>query len=257
MKIVIIADQTSVHSNNNDASYLSQIYKISTSNYKNVFVLCPESAADEIAKVVPKEVIMTEPQAKGTATAIGLAAAYFANSNPKELVSFIFANQQINNQDRLIATLRVAQDMYKQLNTMLLIGVAITGKTNNYGYVKVGKAVQEMSGVVAFEMLRFERNPSSEKISEYMQSWQYLWDTGCLLCTPEDLLEIYKKTIPELFTGLLTIKAALGTKFENEIKNTVYKTFNKISVAKGLYEKIDTNKLLVIPVDLGIKEHLL
>lgn len=255
MKVVIIADLSSTIRNSDGECYIEKLYKIFAEQYNEVLIQCPSSAVEQISKTVPVEHIMVEPYEKGTAAAIGLATAYLANANPSELVIYIFANQNVAYQDRLLNTLQVANDMYKHLNRMLLVGVAITDPNSSYGYIQIGKVLQEISGVVAFELSSFERDLEPQIRDYANKSWRYLWDTGCMVCRAENLLEIYKQTLPEMFTGLMTIKASIGTKFEKEIVEAVYTRFPKISMAKGVYEKIDISKVAVIPVDLGISKN--
>lgn len=255
MKVVIIADLSSTIKNSQGQSYIEKLYQIFINQDADVVIQCPASAVEQISKTVPSDKIMSEPQEKGTAAAIGLATAYLASSNPKELVVYIFANQNVAYQDRLMTTLKVANDMYKHLSRMLLVGVSITDPNSNYGYIKIGKVLQEISGLVAFELTSFERNLGETERTQANNSWRYLWDTGCMVCQAENLLEIYRDTQPEMFTGLMTIKASIGTKFEKEIVETVYSSFPKISMAKGVYEKIPVSKVAVIPVDLGISKN--
>ncbi len=254
MKVVIIADLSSTIKNSAGISYIEKLYKIFSQHYTDVFVQCPQSAVELISKTVPLDFIMSEPHEKGTAAAIGLATAYVANNNPKELVIYIFANQNVAYQDRLINTLNVANDMYKHLGRMLLVGVSITDPNSNYGYIQIGRVMQEISGLIAFELTSFQRTLDDKSRLSANNSWRYLWDTGCMICKAENLLEIFKETSPELFTGLMTIKASIGTKFEKDIVEAVYSSFPKVSMAKGVYEKIDVSKVAVIPVDLGISK---
>ena len=254
MKVVIIADLSSTIKNSQGESYIEKLYKIFIKQYSEVLIQCPESAIEQISKTVPSEKIMSEPQQKGTAAAIGLATAYLASTSPHELVVYIFANQNVAYQDRLMNTLSVASDMYKHLGRMLLVGVSITDPNSSYGYIKIGKVLQEISGLIAFELSSFQRDLSDDQRHDANNSWRYLWDTGCMVCKPENLLEIYKEAMPEMYGGLTTIKAAIGTKFEKEIVGAVYSSFPKISMAKGVYEKIDIAKVAVIPVDLGISK---
>lgn len=251
MKIVIIADKSSLDESPSK-NRVQNIYNLFNKIYDDVLVQCPVDSVDTLSLYIPKERIMVEPVGRGTALAIGLAAAKIANINPKEMITFVFANQYMRYEDRLVATIHAANDMFKSLNRMLLIGVAITGVTTDYGYIKVGKVIQETSGILAFQMEGFERTPTAKQLESYMQSWRYLWDTGSMVCSAEVLLDIYKRTLPEIFNGLMTIKASLGTKFEASVTETVYHNFPTMSVAKGLYEKINKDDVLVLPVDLGV-----
>lgn len=244
MKVVIIVDKSGL-------KHFRNTYQLFTDSWSEVYVQCPEEVVKEISQVVPKERIWTEPFRRGTAAAVGLATARIAAKESHEQALFVFANQIVSYKEKLINTLKLAMQAQSQIGRMVLIGVSITKQTDEYGYIQIGKVIQETEGLLTFELTDFDRNPSLEKLAMMKNSWRYLWDTGYMLCEAEELLGIYRQVNPDLFSGLMTIKAAIGTKFAEEIVGTVYEKLERLPLSVMIYEKVNHQLVGVIPVDIG------
>lgn len=251
MKVVLLADKTSLQPGFDGESYISRLYRIFESGFENVYVQCPLEDVELINKFIPQENILSEPVSKGTAPAIGLAATYFMKDNPDDPIIWIFANQNVKYQDKLVNTLKIAREMYDHLGKMILIGVAITGNTNDYGYIKIGKAVQEISSLIAFEMISFQRNMRKEEMNEVSNSWRYLWDTGSMISSPKHVLSIFKTTLPDLYRILMKIMKLPRSESNSNKLNKLYSQVAGISMAKGIYELITPSSVAIVPVDLG------
>lgn len=250
-----MADKTSFEKQKeNGRSYLEGTYKLFSSLSDYVYVQCPNEIKPRVMKYVPSERIWTEPLSRGTAPALALAALQIDSQHIEEPSLFAFANQTVRYQNKLLNTLRVAENLHAQLKRIVLIGVAITAKTSKYGYIKVGKVLKEMSGVLAFEMKSFKRNLQQDEVDLVTEKWNYLWDTGYILSSAHDLIELYEETLPDIYAGLMTIKAARGTKLEKKIVQTVYTSIPHTTMSEGVIEKVNPRRLVVIPVDLGISK---
>ena len=244
MKIVIIAKS-------GDLSGVLKARNIFQDLGVEIFVQCPDEMKRELLDNFDKDHIWLEPISKGTSIAIGVASVYAERLFKDEIFVYIFANQYVTYKERLLSTLRAAEDIFLQLGKTTFIGVTITSVTDDYGYFEIGKVLKEIGGVIAFEMKSFERNPNKENLKKYSESWNYLWDTGYLLGKPKNILKEYKLLQPELYEGLMAIKASLGTKFEKEVISTIFDKFETISFAKSISEKINPNNVVVVPVDVG------
>jgi mannose-1-phosphate guanylyltransferase len=238
MKVIVVAD---------NSAYIERSYSLFTSLTRKVYVQCPVSSSFAISDYVPSDHIWTEPKARGTATAVGLAALRALEEDPDELLIFAYANQVVTYEAKLLHTLKIAAELYQVIHKILLIGVAITRETDNYGYIEINKAIKEMYDIVAFEMKSFRRYPNKEEITRFVKSWKYLWDTGYLLGTAKDVLRAIEETAPELYDNLLKINTSKN--FEESLK--ILETIPYGSVANLILNNIDVTSVAVVPVDLG------
>ena len=257
MKIIIVADESSlVTAKHNKEPLIKSCFNMFKEYWsiKDILVQCPVKIAEKIKKILPKAQIYTEPVKKGTAAAVGLAAIRIALQNPDEVVIVSYSDHPVKYRHKLHSALKVAQTLFNHWKKLILIGVNPTFPATDYGYAQIGKVLQEINGTIAFEMVGFKEKPQKELAEKFLQSWRYLWNTGYLVCGVNTLLKKYQHLLPDLYKGLQLIKEAIGTSLEQQISSTVFANLPKISIDKGIYEKIPRDEVAIIPVDLNIHD---
>ncbi|MBP9759706.1 hypothetical protein KBD45_08495 [Candidatus Dojkabacteria bacterium] len=254
MKIIIVADEKSLIKTQTGETNLQACYEMFSKDfpYKDIIVQCPENIRKDITPIVPDEIVSTEPEKKGTAPAVALAVTKIFNTNPNEIITIAYSDHPVNYVDKLTSTLKVAEEFVNNSERIYLIGVNPTFPATHFGYAQIGKTLQEINGKLSFEMTDFKEKPDAELAEKFVNSWRYLWNTGYMISKASNLLDTYHTTLPEIYNGVMTIKESLGSSIETQIIQTVYANFEKISIDKGIYEKIDKQKVGIIPVDLAI-----
>jgi mannose-1-phosphate guanylyltransferase len=254
MKIIIVADEKSLNKTDTGETCMQACYEMFSKDFahKDIIVQCPQNIAEQIYPIVPDEVVSTEPEKKGTAPAVALATTRIYKENPNEIVAVAYSDHPVSHKDKLTSTLKIAEEFVKNSERIYLIGVNPTSAATQYGYAQIGKTVQEINGKLSFEMTDFKEKPDAKLANEFINSWRYLWNTGYMIAKASTLLNIYSETLPDIYKGVMTIKESLGSTIEKQIIETVYNNFEKISIDRGIYEKIDKQKVGIIPVDLAI-----
>lgn len=254
MKIVVLADQTGLKEIQPSLTLIESCIGMFNeySRKDDLLVQLPENIEEDIRNKNLRCSISSEPFSRGTAPALGLAAIKISYQNPDEVITIAYSDHPVNYKHKLLNTLKITNKLAKTLGKPILIGVNPTYPASNYGYVKIGKAVQDTNGKILFEMNGFKEKPSTKEAEELLQSWQYLWNTGYMTVKVETLLEIYKKYLPEIHGGLMTILESIGKDSERETTRRIFENYPKISIDKGIFEKINTDELLVMSVDLNI-----
>jgi mannose-1-phosphate guanylyltransferase len=254
MKIIVLADQSGLKEIQPSLTLLEScigMFREEISE-QDIHVQIPQILEKQITKIAGNCRIITEPAAKGTAPALGLAILKIFIQNPEEIVTVAYSDHPVSYRHKLLSTLNITKRIIESSQKPILIGVNPTFPATNYGYVKIGKAIQDTNGKILFEMVGFKEKPDKKTAEEFLSSWQYLWNTGYMTAKASQLMEIYKKYLPEIYGGLMMIKEAIGSDIEEKITKTVFKTFPKISIDKGIFEKIDTHELNIMSVDLNI-----
>ncbi len=243
---------------NSNKTFLEGSYEIFYSKYpkKDIIIQCHFELKKHIKDLLGKNYphINTEPAQKGTAPAVGMAVMGIYNKNKDETITIAYSDHPVSFKNKLLQGIDDAVKFNKNLKKLILIGVNPTFPAENYGYVKIGGVLQEIGPSIAFEMVDFIEKPGRAHAEKLLQSWRYLWNTGYLVAKASEIVDTYEKTLPGIYKGLLSIFPARGTKLEKEITETVYKSFQKTSLDKGIYEKIDRTSVAVLPVDLQIHD---
>ncbi|MDD3647634.1 MAG: sugar phosphate nucleotidyltransferase [Candidatus Dojkabacteria bacterium] len=253
MKVIILANENSLKTfPTSDQSLLEGCVEMFRG--KDTLIQAPSSIRCHIERLVSKIKISYEPVQKGTAFAIGLALIKLLESSSDEVVSIVYSDHPVSYKEKLLRTLEKAEQLHKALDKLMFVGVNPTFASSDYGYIKIGKVLQELNGSIAFEMDEFIEKPSRKEAGRFLESWRFLWNSGYVVGRISFLLRMFEELQPDIFKGLMTIRQSIGTDVENEITTTVFKSFSPLSIDKGIYERVARNKVGVIPVDLGIHD---
>lgn len=148
------------------------------------------SAGDEV-----KLDFVLEPFGKNTAPAIAAAALRVKEQFGDAAIMLVLpADHLIPDQD-LFA---VAVEKAKQLaNDGLLVtfGIEPNAPETGFGYIEKGDAVSECG----FKVTRFVEKPNLEKAQEYLESGEFLWNSGMFCFRADTYLDALEKNTPELY----------------------------------------------------------
>jgi mannose-1-phosphate guanylyltransferase len=83
---------------------------------------------------------------------------------------------------------------------------------------------------------RFYEKPNLERAQHYFSAKDYYWNSGMFVWRADVILEEIKIYLPELYEGLLEIKASIGQANEQKVLEKVYPVLESISIDFGVLE---------------------
>lgn len=181
---------------------------------------------------IPGVHILAEPQARNTAASIGLGAIWLQKNRPNSVMAVFPADHHIQNGDLFRERISQAADIAASSDSLVTIGIAPTSPNTGYGYIRRGKSTSKG----AFSVTRFFEKPNLARARQYLEDGDYYWNSGIFLWRPEVVLAGIKEHLPQLWSGLEKIKAALGTKHEAAVIAEVFGQIEGISIDFGLLE---------------------
>ena len=127
--------------------------------------------------------IILEPVARNTAPAIALAAIEALKLSPSAKLLVQTADHVIPDTDYFCELIRgaVAADQ-----PMLTFGVRPTRPETGYGYIEVGSVIE---GTSASRVRQFVEKPDLETAKNYLESGQFLWNSGMFLLDAQAYLD--------------------------------------------------------------------
>ncbi|MDP2812709.1 MAG: sugar phosphate nucleotidyltransferase [bacterium] len=186
--------------------------------------------------------IIVEPQAKGTALAVGLAALNIFNLDKSALIVTINSDQYIKEEQKYLEFIKMAGEVVeKNPDKMVLIGIKPNYPETGYGYIEFGKMTEDKQ---VFEVKSFKEKPDFNTAKKYLASGNYLWNPAFFVFKAESLLSWYKEFLPATYKILQSISQ------DNSEANLAksYALAENISIDYGLLEKMSNR--LVIPADI-------
>jgi mannose-1-phosphate guanylyltransferase len=150
---------------------------------------------------------LVEPRARGTAPVLVWAAHHILARDPDALMVSLHADHVIHPDAAfrdLVATTAEAADRHDRLFT---IGVRPTRAETGYGYIRRGAPLDDTG---AHDVVAFVEKPDPETAAAYVESGEYLWNTGIFVWRAARVLEEVRTVAPEL-AGLLPLLDANDT----------------------------------------------
>ena len=199
---------------------------------------------------LPSENIIAEPVRRNTLPCIGLAALHLKERRGGDAVMAVLpADSAIQDQERFCKLLQYAEHIAANNNALITFGIPPTRVDTGYGYIRLGAATHTTDDFQTFQVRQFVEKPDRETAEKYLESREYLWNSGMFVWRVDLILNAIKTYQPSIYQSLMEIDAAIGTKNEAEAISHAYSQMESISVDYGVMEK--AKEMLVIPADIG------
>ena len=147
---------------------------------------------------------LVEPRARGTAPVLLWAAHYLAAKDPDAIMVSLHADHVIRPESDfrdLVATAAAAADRHDRLFSL---GIRPTRPETGYGYIRRGAALDDAG---AHRVNAFVEKPDAARAAEYVESGEYLWNSGIFTWRAARLLEEVRLHTPELAEHLPLLDA--------------------------------------------------
>ena len=180
-------------------------------SYKDIYVVTSKRYLGEIKRQVPlisPKNIFSEPEGRGTASAVGLTLSYFLDS-PEEIIFVFPADHFIEERKKFLKALRTALDFLSKEERLLVFGIRPKYPETGYGYIERGKKIRGLKGASFFEIKRFIEKPDFSKAKRFIKSKNFFWNCGIFSFRVKTVVEEYKKYIPDTYRRILNIGTIL------------------------------------------------
>ncbi|MBY7894046.1 mannose-1-phosphate guanylyltransferase/mannose-6-phosphate isomerase [Vibrio fluvialis] len=137
--------------------------------------------------------IILEPAGRNTAPAIALAALYAVQNGDDPLLLVLAADHVIQNQSAFSQSVQNAIESAQQ-GMLVTFGIVPTAPETGYGYIKQGQSNSELTCRVE----KFVEKPDLATAQNYLDSGDYLWNSGMFLFKASRYLKELKQHRPDI-----------------------------------------------------------
>ncbi len=222
---------------------------------KDVFVLTGENYIDLVKNQVPEipeENIIGEPEMRDTLAAVSFACAYLAKKFPGETMAALWgADHIVKEKETFVRALKSAEKVAKEKDVIAKVDVHPTFPSVHLGYIQVGEKVDEIDGFDVLEFVRHVEKPDYETAQKFLESGEYLWNTGYFVWPLEKIMKLSSRYVPDTYESLKQIQKAIGSDEEEEVVRNEYKKIPKMMIDKALFEKLGKEDQLELTAVLG------
>ena len=217
---------------------IKDVYIATNQNYKSLVM---EQLPD-----IPEENILCEPVGKNTAPCIGLGAVHVAKKYEDAIMMVLPSDHLIKHNKMFVKTLKDAVDIAEKDTNLVTLGITPTYPETGYGYIKYNVDADMGNG---FAVERFVEKPNYELAREYLNSGEYLWNSGMFVWKVSSILKNINEFMPDTMKGLQHIQDSIGTEEENDVLMREFNAFKSESVDYGIMEK--AKNIYIIPGAFG------
>lgn len=144
--------------------------------------------------ILPKDIYL-EPIPKNTAPAITIASMDIYETNPEAVLVVLSSDHHIENIKAFHDALDVGIEAAKN-NHIVTLGINPTKPETGYGYIKFNQTKEDI-----FKIESFTEKPSQKIANQYIESGDYLWNSGMFIFKAKVLLEELSKFEPKIYSS--------------------------------------------------------
>jgi len=206
-----------------------------------------ESTSRELPSVPPSNIIR-EPEGRGSAPAIGLAALHLWHRDAEAVMVCLPADHYIAEPERfrdvLLAAEQVAQDGH-----LVTLGIRPDYPHTGYGYIEIGEELTEVGGFSVHAVRQFTEKPDEQSARLFVDGGRHFWNSGMFVWKASAILNEIEKHLPCLHECLREVSGVLGTPDGPAVLERTWPGVERETIDFGVMEK--ARNVVVIPVDLG------
>lgn len=209
---------------------------------ENVWVVTAEKYREIVMEQlpeIPSSNILCEPCRRNTAPCICYVSWKIKKLNTK-------ANIVVSPSDHLVVDIQAFQSAIDdslsfaaETDAVVTLGLKPTRPETGYGYIKADLTYSSSRKHNIFRVDEFKEKPTLEVAKEYIQSPNYLWNSGIFIWNVNTIINafrVYEPEVSSIFEGLMPY---YGTDKEQNKIDESYPQCKNISVDYAILEKAE------------------
>lgn len=216
---------------------------------EDIYIVTNKDYKELVQKQLPdilEENILCEPVGRNTAPCIGLGAIHILKKYKDAIMLVLPSDHLIKYNSMFIKTLKEGCEIAQEGKNLVTVGITPDYPETGYGYIKFNPKICKGQ---AFAVEKFVEKPSVEVAKEYLNTEEYLWNSGMFIWKVSSILENMEQFMTEIYHGLLKIKNAIGTEEEETVLEKEFMSFSSMSIDYGVMEKAEN--IYILPGTFG------
>ena len=183
---------------------------------------------------MPEQNILLEPRGRNTAPCIGLAAAVLKKRMGDGVMVVLSSDHRIGDVAAFREALQNAISVAQQDQNIVTLGIEPAYPETGYGYIRLDARQGECNGVAPVR--QFVEKPDFDRARQYVQSGEYLWNSGMFVFKISTIWAQFAKFMPALHAGLERISDAVDTPRYQAVLEEEFDRFESVSIDYGVME---------------------
>ena len=211
-------------------------------------IICNEEhrflAAEQLRAIGKKtKGIILEPEGRNTAPAVALGALQFINKGEDPILLVLSADHLIKNIEAFHQSITIASELAEN-NKLITFGVVPDKAETGYGYIEAN--INNTDDY--YSIKSFTEKPNQKNAKKYLDSGNYLWNSGMFMFKASVFLSELEKFEPEILSACK--KSCTTKNIDSDfirINNDAFHQCPNESIDYAVMEH--TNNGVVVPLD--------
>lgn len=189
---------------------------------------------------IPTGNIIGEPVGRNTAPCIGLASIILKQFDNKAKMLVVPADHTIEDIEEFTKVASAGLQFVENNDAIVTLGIVPTHPETGYGYIQFIEDTyfsDPESDVDVFKVKTFAEKPSLDVAKVFLESGDFLWNSGMFIFRADFMLQQMNKFLPDLYHALQKIEKALHSPNYQKVLQQVFAEIKGISVDYGIMEK--------------------
>jgi mannose-1-phosphate guanylyltransferase len=192
--------------------------------------------------------LVVQPVNRGTAPAILYALMRLGLVDPNAHVALFPCDRSVGDDRLFMRQVNVAFDVIDERpDQIVVLGVAPTTPEPEYGWIEPASPFR-CAGETLFHVHRFIEKPPVEVARRMHAYGRCLWNSFVFVARLPNLLALMIRTVPELYELFAELGGTLGTEFESENVERIYRAIEPVDFCKSALGTHVRKHVNVLPV---------
>ena len=206
-----------------------------------------ELVLEQLPRLSPANILI-EPDPRGTAAAVGLAAMHLRHQDPDAVMVVLPADHVITHTHVFRSVLTAAQRLAEE-GWLATIGISPDHAATGYGYIERGEKVSPAGEDDAFRVNRFTEKPDVATAERFLESDSYSWNSGMFIWRADRILDEFALQLPTVHDGLAEVFRLHMSGAADGKRDSTWRALPTETIDYGIMERC--REAVVIPAELG------
>lgn len=207
---------------------------------EHIFVVTSEQYKElvfEQLPYIPQENILLEPSRRNTAPCVAYASYKIHKLNPDAVTVVAPSDHLIVKEDVFLKAVKSCYTKAKVSDSLLTIGIKPTRPDTGYGYIQFIESAEQEKDKRIKKVKTFTEKPNPEMAQFFVESGDFLWNSGIFIWSTKSILTALEKHEPELAGIFKEGIEHYNTPAENDFIQKAYISCKNISIDYAVMEK--------------------
>lgn len=218
----------------------------------HIFIMTNKNYFNEIKKSassLPQENIITEPEKKNTALAMGVIAGIIHKRDAEAVIINLASDHLISHDDIFVESMLAAAKVAEGNKYLVAVGITPTFAHTGLGYIHADGQIGKESGFPFLRVEGFREKPDEETAKKFLATGEYYWNANLYTWSTKLILAEFAALAPELYQHISAIMNSSNTNDFDSILAKEYSLAKEEQIDTAISEK--TDKLAVIAGNFG------